>query len=105
MEQAKDFVEKREKSEGISKDHDSASPGNFSTVLEGVKEMNAEVLELMKVNVLTTLEYARGLAGSTTAADIVELSSAQARSQCELILKQASALKSLAHTMTRSGAD
>jgi hypothetical protein len=73
------------------------------TALEGVKEINAEVLELMKVNALTTLEYARGLANSTTAADFVELSSAQARKQCELILKQAGALKSLAHTMKRSG--
>jgi hypothetical protein len=103
LEQAKDFEEKRAGSEAASKDHRSAARDGFLTALEGVKEINAEVLELMKVNALTTLEYARGLANSTTAADFVELSSAQARKQCELILKQAGALKSLAHTMKRSG--
>jgi len=103
LEQAKDFEEKRAGSEAASKDHRSAARDGFLTALEGVKEINAEVLELMKVNALTTLEYARGLANSATAADFVELSSAQARKQCELILKQAGALKSLAHTMKRSG--
>jgi hypothetical protein len=59
----------------------------------------------MKANVITTLEYARVLAGTITAAEFVELSSAQPRKQCELILKQAGALKSLAQTMTKSSAD
>jgi hypothetical protein len=105
LDHAKDFAEKRAGSEAASNDRSSANLSSFLTVLEGVKEINAEVLELMKANVLTTLEHARGLASATTTADFIELSSAQARRQCELILKQAGALKSLAHRMTKSGGD
>jgi hypothetical protein len=61
-------------------------------------KFRAEALELMKANVITTMEYAQELAGTTTAAEFVELSGTQARKQCELILKQAGALKSLAHS-------
>jgi hypothetical protein len=61
-------------------------------------KFRAEALELMKANVITTMEYAQELAGTTTAAEFVELSGMQARKQCELILKQAGALKSLAHS-------
>jgi hypothetical protein len=105
LDHAKGFAEKRAGSEAASKDRSSANLSSFLTVLKGVKEINAEVLELMKVNALTTLEHARGLASAKTAADFIELSSAQARKQCELILKQAGALKSLADRMTKSGGD
>ena len=62
-------------------------------------------MELMKANVITTVEYARELAGTTTAAEFVELSGTLVRKQCELILKQADALKSLAQTITKSSAE
>jgi hypothetical protein len=79
---------------------------NFLTVLEGIAtEFRDEALELMKANAITTLEYARELAGTTTAAEFVELSGTQVRKQCELILKQAGALKSLAQTITKSSAE
>jgi len=92
--------------EGASKDDGGASLNNFLTVLEGAAaKFRAEALELMKANVITTLDYARELAGTTTAAEFVELSSAHARKQCELILKQAGTLKSLAQTITKSRAD
>jgi hypothetical protein len=42
-------------------------------------KFRAEALELMKANVITNLEYARELAGTTTAAEFVELSGTQAR--------------------------
>ena len=85
---------------------DSTKTHNFLTVLEGAAaEIHAEALELMNANVITTLEYARELAGTTTAADFVELSGTQARKQCQLILKQASALKSLTQTIAKSGTD
>ena len=103
VDQAKDFIEPRVRSEASPKDHGGASLDNFLTVLNGATaEFGAEALELMNANVVTTLEYARGLSGTTTAAQFVELSSAQARKQCELILKQAGALKSLANTITKS---
>jgi hypothetical protein len=106
LDHAKDFAERRVGGEAASKDDGGASLDNFLTVLKGAAaEFRAEALELMKANVIATLEYARELAGTTTAAEFVELSSTQARKQCELILKQAGALKSFAQTITKSGAD
>jgi hypothetical protein len=106
LDHAKDFAQTRVGREGASKDDGGASLNNFLTVLEGAAaKFRAEALELMKANVITTFDYARELAGTTTAAEFVELSSAQARKQCELILKQAGTLKSLAQTITKSRAD
>jgi len=107
LDHAKDFAETRVGSEGASKGDGGASLENkFLTVLKGAAaEFRAEALELMKANVITTLDYARELAGTTTAAEFVELSGTQARKQCELILKQAGALKSLAETITKSSAE
>jgi hypothetical protein len=106
LDHAKDFVEPRVRSEAAPKDHGGASVDNFLTVLNGAAtEFGAEALELMNANLITTLEYARDLSGTTTAAQVVELSSAQARKQYELILKQAGALKSLAETITKSIAE
>ena len=106
LDHAKDFVEPRVRSEAAPKDHGRASLDNFLTVLNGAAaEFGAEALELMNANVITTLEYARDLSGTTTAAEFVELSSTQARKQYELILRQAGRLKSLAETITKSIAE
>jgi hypothetical protein len=93
---AKDLVEPR---------NGGTSPDNFLTALNGAAAQFAAALELLNANVITTLEYARDLSGTTTAAQFVELSSAQARKQCELILKQASALRSLAETIVKSNTE
>ena len=105
LDHAKDFAETRVGSEGALKGHGGAIlENNFLT--EGTTaEFRAEALELMKANVITNLEYARELAGTTTAAEFVELSGTQARKQCELILKQAGSLMSLAQTITKSSAE
>jgi hypothetical protein len=107
LDHAKDFAETRVGSEGALKGHGGAIlENNFLTVLKGTAtEFRAEALELMKANVITTLEYARELARTTTAAEFVELSGTQARKQCELILKQAGSLMSLAQTITKSRAE
>ena len=107
LDHAKDYVETRVRREAASKDNDGSSlEGKFLTVFkEAATEFRAEAVELMKANVITTLEYTRELAGTRTLAEFVELSSAQARRQCELMLKQAVALKSLAQTITKSGSD
>jgi hypothetical protein len=60
---------------------------------------------LMRANMVTTLEYARELAGMKTPAEFVELSGKQARRQCELMLKQAGALNSLALAIAKSDAE
>jgi len=93
LDHAKDLVEPR---------HGRASPDKYLAALNGAAAQFGAALELVNANVITTLEYARDLSGTTTAAQFVELSSAQARKQCELILKQAGALRSLAETITKS---
>jgi hypothetical protein len=96
LDHAKDLVEPR---------HGGASPHDFLAALNGAAAQFGAALELVNANVITTFQYARDLSGTTTAAQVVELSSAQARKQCELILKQASALRSLAETITKSTAE
>src|SRR5215510_585327 len=96
LDHAKDFVEPG---------HSGANPDNFLTALNGAAAQFAAALELVNANLITTFEYARDLSGTTTAAQFVELSSAQARKQCELILKQANALRSLAETIMKSNAE
>jgi hypothetical protein len=106
LDHAKTFAETRAGSEAASKDHGGAGFDNVWTALEGAAAgFRAETLELMKANVFTSLEYAREVVGTTTAADLVELSSAQTRKQCELFMKHAVALMSLAQTATKSKAD
>ena len=106
LDYAKAFVETPPGSEAAAKHHSRVSPDNFLTILEGAAaDFRAESFELMKANVFTTLEYAREVLRTTTAAEFVELSSTQARKQCELILKQTRALKSLTQTITKSSAD
>ena len=66
-------------------------------------ECRLVVLELMKINAGATLEYARELGRARTLAELVELSSTHARKQCELVLKQAELLKSVAQNMMNPG--
>src|SRR5262249_15781074 len=106
LDYAKTFVETTPGSEATAKDHSRASLNNFLTILEGAAaDFHAKSFELMKANMFTPLEYAREALRTTTAAEFIELSSTQARKQCELILKQTGVLKSLAQTVTKSSAE
>ncbi|RXT46619.1 hypothetical protein [Bradyrhizobium betae] len=68
-------------------------------------ECHAVALELMKVNAGATLQYTRELNRAKTLSEWIELSSAHARKQCELVLQQAELLKSLTRKVTTSGAE
>ena len=76
-----------------------------AAAIGAVADYRAEALELMKANVATTMDYARQLMAARTSAEFVELSSTHARKQCELMLQQTRALRALARTVTKSGAD
>ena len=94
LDHAKDFAE----APAGNEETDRAGPkDDVAIALAGTTtaEFRAEALRFMQANVATALDYVRELAGTRTAADFVELSSTQARKQCELMLKQADALKSL----------
>ena len=72
------------------------------TLVSTAAQRRAEAIELMQANVRTALEYVQGLAQVRTPSEFVELWGRHARRQCELVLKQGGALKSLAMTATKS---
>ncbi|MBR0843916.1 hypothetical protein JQ607_27285 [Bradyrhizobium liaoningense] len=82
----------------------AAAEGHLIEAIGTAAECRTIVLELMKVNAGTTLEYARELGRARTLAELVELSSTHARTQCELVLKQTELLRSFAQNMTKLGA-
>ncbi len=95
LDQAKDFAEARH---GEQQERDA---GRDDKLLAASAAYRAEALELMQTNVASALNFARELASAKTAAEFVELSGAQARKSCELMLKQAEAMKSLAQVVTK----
>ncbi len=68
-------------------------------------QYRAEAARLMTANMATTMDFARRLLGANSSAEWVELTSSHARLQCELMLQQAQALRSLARGMTESDGD
>jgi len=94
LDHARDFAETQPTAEGT----DGIGRENHFMIAFGAAaaEFRAEALELLKANVTATLTYAEDLAEARTAAEVVELSGTQARKNCELMLKQADALRSLA---------
>ena len=95
LDQAKDFAETRPRPE------QEGDAGADNKLLAATAACRAEALDLMQANVANTLDFARELSGAKTAAEFVELSSAQARKSCELMLKQADVMKSFAQAVAK----
>ena len=75
-----------------------------SDLLEGpAAECHTMMLELMKVNAGASLHYTRELSRARTLSELIELSSTQARKQCELVLQQSELLRSLLPNGTTPG--
>jgi Phasin protein len=98
LEYAAELAKGRASSDAASA-HAAADPDDHgrNTLAE---EYRAEAVELMKANVATTLDFARRLLGAKTSAEWVVLASTHARTQCELMVQQGRALRSLARSMT-----
>jgi len=94
LDQAKDFAEARHGQQ-------QGDAGGDDKLQAATAAYRTQALELIQTNVASTLNFARGLAGAKTAAEFVELSGAQARKSCELMLKQAEAMKALAQAVTK----
>jgi len=95
LDQAKDFAEARR---GYEQEGDADGDNKLIAASAAYR---AQALELMQANVASTLNFARELARAKTAAEFVELSGAQARKNCELMLKQADVMKSLAQAVAK----
>jgi len=103
MDYAKGLVETPLPSRGAPNGERAAKPEDqIRSGHRAAAQYRAESFELFKVNLETALEYACELAHTRTPAEFVELSSEQARKQCEYVLKQSGALKSLVQAVTKS---
>jgi phasin protein len=104
LDYAKDFVDPRRPADGPSKGDGAAGPKDqILTGLGAAAQYRAEAFELLNANLKTMLDYAHEIARARTPAELVELSSEHGRRQCEHVLKQAGALKSLARAVTKPG--
>lgn len=97
LDQARDFAET-----GRANEQQSA-PRAENPLLVALGDVtaacSAEALDLMQENFTIALDFARELAGVRTASEFVALSGTQARKSCELALRQADSLKSLARAV------
>jgi len=103
LDHAKDFAETKPAGQAAS---DSESQDDGSRALgTAAAAFGSEALQLMQANLMTALDYARELAAARTAAELVELSGTQARKNCELMLRQADALKTAAQAFAKDRTD
>ena len=103
LDHAKDFAEARPAGQAAA---DPEPQGAGSRALgTAAAAFHAQALELLQANLATTLDYARELASARTAAQVAELSGTQARKNCELMLKQADALKAAAQSFAKQGSE
>lgn len=92
---AMEFASRRSVAEPASPQ--ASNPGDDeSPALGAAADFQAEAFELMRANVTSSLNYAWALLATKTSAEFVELSSAHAREQCELMLRQTRALRTFA---------
>jgi hypothetical protein len=103
LDQARDFAERKRAGEAagdVGRQDDGPNPIHAAAATFGTQS-----LALTQANVATTLGYARALAGARTAAEFVELTATQSRKSCELMLKQADAMKLLGQAIVKNCAD
>ncbi|WP_024519732.1 phasin family protein [Bradyrhizobium sp. Tv2a-2] len=98
LDHAKDFAETKRAGEAAG---DIGPANDGVNALDAAVAFRAEAIVLMQANVAATVNYARDLAGTRTAAEFVELTATQARKSCELMLKQADAVKSLGQAVAK----
>jgi len=100
---AKEFAKTPVPAYRCAPDGDAKPQENLLAAAGAAAACRAEAIELAKAQAATTLDCARELIDATTAAEFIELASALARKQCEVMLKQTAALQGFARTVTKSG--
>ena len=83
----------------------NAMGSSYATVIRAAQEYSGKVVEFALANTNAALEFAHKLAGVTSAAAIVELSSEHARQQLVTMAEQAKELAALARTMALASAE
>jgi phasin len=82
-----------------------AISSSYATVIQAAQTYSGKVVEFTLANTNATLEFAHKLAGLTSPAAIVELSTEHARKQLETMTDQAKELAELARNMVLASAE
>ena len=75
--------------------HNSTIEAVFTTAGKGASEYSAKLMEMMKANTTSTLDFAQELLGIKSPSDAIELWSAHARKQFETFTAQSKELAEL----------
>ena len=79
----------------VAESHNGTIEAVFTTVSKGASEYSAKLMEMMKANTTSTLDFAQELLGIKSPSDAIELWSAHARKQFETFTAQSKELAEL----------
>ena len=94
---AKDTYEKAKAAAGQATD---LLKNTYTIAAKSSTDYNLKVLEIARTNTSSAFDYAQELLGVTSPAELVELSTAHARKQCEAMTAQTKELAALAQKAT-----
>ncbi|MGE3145431.1 MAG: phasin [Pseudorhodoplanes sp.] len=72
---------------------------NYETANKGIAECHVKTIEAMHANVASTFDYYHSLLQAKTVAEVVEISSAHIRKQCETLAAQTKEFAALAQSV------
>ena len=79
----------------VAESHNGTIEAVFTTASKGASEYSAKLMEMMKSNTTSTLDFAQELLGIKSPSDAIELWSAHARKQFETFTAQSKELAEL----------
>ena len=79
----------------VAESHNGTIEAVFTTASKGASEYSAKLMEMMKANTTSTLDFAQELLGIKSPSDAIELWSAHARKQFETFTAQSKELAEL----------
>ena len=79
----------------VAESHNGTIEAVFTTASKGASEYSATLMEMMKANTTSTLDFAQELLGIKSPSDAIELWSAHARKQFETFTAQSKELAEL----------
>jgi phasin len=79
----------------VAESHNGTIEAVFTTASKGASEYSAKLMEMMKANTTTTLDFAQELLGIKSPSDAIELWTSHARKQFETFTAQSKELAEL----------
>jgi phasin len=97
--------EAMERAGAAARDAADTMSSSYATTLRTAQEYSGKVVEFTLANTNATLEFAHKLAGVTSPATMVEITTEHTRKQLETMTEQAKELAALARTMALASAE